>query len=300
MRASPARRVQPTTSRSGPQRRRRAPLRTTPMRCRTGNRNSSRSSSATNAIRPRRNRAASKALRNSLSASIAAAACTTRASCEVRARACSTRQRWRWLSGRHRYRRPRRKLPATKSRSRCRSATICANSPASAGFLVDRSRIWLSGAVLIEHVPNHHQDRPRQGRLRKLQGKLTNRRANDGLIGTRGAGNRQSRCLWVETFRSGFFDQPRERACRHVDCRGRLWIGKTSASRDRRATRRLVAWPVTYCSRRARLRSVSGRPSLAAAPCAAVIPGTTRPRYSRRGKRLSLRRRGRKSEGRRP
>ena len=45
----------------------------------------------------KRSRAASKAWRSSLSASTAAAACMTPASCVARARACSTRRRWRWL-----------------------------------------------------------------------------------------------------------------------------------------------------------------------------------------------------------
>ncbi len=113
-----------------------------PMRCRTGNRNLLRNSSATNAIRPKRSRTASRALRNSLSASTAAAAFTTPTSHEAPARACLTRQRWHWLHERRPYRPHHRRLPEIKFRSRCRSATTCGN------LRLRQPAFWSTGAAL--------------------------------------------------------------------------------------------------------------------------------------------------------
>ena len=72
------------------------------------------------------NRAASKAWRSSPSASTAAAACITHASCAARARACSTRDAGDGGARRTAAAAAAGNHPARRSRSRCRSVTICA------------------------------------------------------------------------------------------------------------------------------------------------------------------------------
>ena len=75
------------------------------------------SSSATSAIRPRRNHAVSRVLRSLHSASTAAVACIMHASCRARDRVRSIKQPWRWSDARHRCRRLRRKSRVAKFRS---------------------------------------------------------------------------------------------------------------------------------------------------------------------------------------
>ncbi len=93
------------------------------LRYRTGGRNWCHGSNATSVIRPKPSHAAKPALPNSPSRSIAAAAFITRASCTALAPACSIAKHSRLWNARNRCHRHRRKFPARRSQSWCRSAT---------------------------------------------------------------------------------------------------------------------------------------------------------------------------------
>ena len=85
-------RAQPSKRHSAPPHRCQELLRAIPTQCQTGNRSLSQGSSVTSAIPRRHSRGASAAWRNLHSASIAAGACTMRASSRVQAQASSIRK----------------------------------------------------------------------------------------------------------------------------------------------------------------------------------------------------------------
>ena len=121
------------------------PTRITRMQCRTGSRSWWPSSSATSAIRPRRNHAVSRVLHNLHSALTAVVAYIMHASCGARDRVRSIKQPWRWSDARHRCHRLRLKLRVAKFRSRYRSATACGNWRQPA--------FWSTGAALLGRWP---------------------------------------------------------------------------------------------------------------------------------------------------